>query len=123
MKELLTTGLVVALVSAGVTVTACGSDNEAEGQDGGPEGGIGFGTDGGAGGEGGPSACAKSTKKAEKLPVDMVIGLDTSFSMDFDSKWVNVRSALKTFVANPQYADLGIALQFFPLRRQCSAVD
>jgi len=123
MKELLTAGLVIALVGAGVAITACGSDNEAEGGDDGGGGGIGFVSDGGPGGDTGLMGCAKSTKKAEKLPVDMVIGLDTSFSMDFDSKWVNVRNALKTFVANPQYADLGIALQFFPLRKQCNVVD
>jgi hypothetical protein len=69
------------------------------------------------------SACATTQKKAEKIPVDMVIGLDTSFSMDFDSKWQNVRSALKAFVSNPAYADLGIGLQFFPIRKQCSVAD
>jgi hypothetical protein len=53
----------------------------------------------------------------------MVIGLDTSFSMDFDSKWTNVRSALEAFVQNPAYAELGIGLQFFPIRKQCSVPD
>jgi hypothetical protein len=53
----------------------------------------------------------------------MVIGLDTSFSMDFDDKWTNVKGALKAFVRNPAYADLGLGLQFFPLRKQCSVAD
>jgi hypothetical protein len=125
MNEMLRASLValVVLSGAGVVITACGSESAEPGDDGGIEGGTGFGNDGSSGGEAGAPSCAKSTKKAEKLPVDMVIGLDTSFSMDFDDKWVNVRDALKTFVANPAYADLGIALQFFPLRKQCNVVD
>src|SRR5690242_18191822 len=46
----------------------------------------------------GSAGCATDTKRAEKHPVDMVIGLHTSFSIDFDSKWPNVRDALKAFV-------------------------
>jgi hypothetical protein len=57
------------------------------------------------------------------VPLDMVLGLDTSFSMDFDDKWTNVKAALKAFVTNPSYADLGIGLQFFPIRKQCSVAD
>ena len=116
---------VVALLGAGIALGACGSDSEATGDDGGVEAGSGFANDGGGGGGGGDAfiGCAKTTKKAEKLPVDMVLGLDTSFSMDFDSKWTNVRDALKAFVSNPAYADLGIALQFFPIRKQCSVPD
>ena len=34
--------------------------------------------------------CATSKKQAEKQPLDMVIGLDTSFSMDFDDAWSKV---------------------------------
>ena len=125
MKDVLTTsGLVLcAIIGAGALATACGSDNEATTDDGGVEGGTGFGNlDGGATADG-FAGCATSTKKAEKLPVDMVIGLDTSFSMDFDSKWTNVRAALKSFVGNPANADLGLALQFFPVRKQCSVSD
>ena len=39
------------------------------------------------------------------------------------SKWSNVRDALKAFVGNPAYADLGVGLQFFPIRKQCSVAD
>ena len=129
MKQTFRFGLVgslaiVAVVVGGSTVTACGSESEPTV---GPvefEGGPGFNNDSSGGDGGDPFAgCAKSSKKAEKLPVDMVIGLDTSFSMDFDSKWANVRDAMKAFVGNPAYADLGIALQFFPLRKQCSVAD
>ena len=125
MKQLLTVSLVGLGGALGLVAStgACGSE-DATPQATGIEGGIGFNADSGSGGNGDASVgCAKSTKKAEKLPVDMVIGLDTSFSMDFDSKWTNVRDALKTFVANPAYADLGIALQFFPIRKQCNVTE
>ena len=56
----------------------------------------------------------------DNLPIDMMIGLDTSLSMDFDDKWINVRDALKLFVGNPKYTDLGVGLQFFPIRKQCN---
>jgi hypothetical protein len=43
--------------------------------------------------------------------------------MDFDSKWTNVKAALESFVSNPSYSDLGVGLQFFPIRKQCSVPD
>ena len=93
------------------------------GDSGSSSGGSTFQTDdgGGSGGEGG--GCASVSKKAENVPLDMVIGLDTSFSMDFDDKWTNVKAALESFVTNPSYADLGIGLQFFPIRQQCNVSD
>lgn len=33
------------------------------------------------------------------------------------------KTTLKAFVNNPAYGDLGLALQFFPARRQCSVAD
>src|SRR5258707_1200912 len=108
VKTIFTAGLVT-LFAGALSLGACGSDNEPlTSDDGGPGGGPGFGSDGGSADTGGFAGCAKSTKKAEKLPVDMILGLDTSFSMDFDSKWPNVRDALKSFVSNPAYADLGL---------------
>ncbi len=126
-----------AFVLAGLLAAACGStgdDSKFNSSGGttssgasGASGGFGDG-DGGLGSSGGTSGssgggCATTSKKAEKVPVDMVLALDTSFSMDFDSKWQNLRDALKSFVANPAYADLGIGLQFFPIRKQCSVAD
>ena len=126
MRTATLTSLAMIALSTAAGVAACGS-----------EGGSGVGTsssgststsggfvgaDGGAGGTN-FDACGTTRKKAEKVPVDMIIGLDTSFSMDFDSKWPNVRDALKAFVSNPAYADLGLGLQFFPLRKQCSVPD
>lgn len=100
---------------------ACGSDTTGAAADGGGGGGPGFGNDGG--GSDGSVVCSTTTKKAEKVPLDMVIALDTSFSMDFDEKWIHVRDAMKSFVSNPAYADLGVGLQFFPIRKQCSVAD
>jgi hypothetical protein len=113
--------LTIVFTITGLAVAACGTD--AEGGDG-QSSGSNTGTFGGAGGVGADlSGCATSRKKAERQPIDMVIGLDTSFSMDFDDKWLNVRDALKRFVSNPAYADLTIGLQFFPIRKQCSVED
>lgn len=103
---------------------ACGTDDSAAGEDSDVDaaggGGPGFGTGKGVG-DGG--ACTTTSKKAERVPLDMVIALDTSFSMDFDEKWTNVRAAVKSFVRNPAYAELGIGLQFFPVRKQCAVAD
>jgi hypothetical protein len=78
---------------------------------------------GGSSSSGSGVGCASVSKKATNVPLDMVIGLDTSFSMDFDGKWTNVKAALESFVNNPSYSDLGIGLQFFPIRKQCSVPD
>lgn len=140
------TALVSAFLFTGIAVIACGSDDDDDGSSSGNatasggasgNGSSGFGSSGVPGGDGGASSgasgqssgssgsegCNTTTKKAEKIPLDMVIGLDTSFSMDFDDKWINVREALKSFVGNPNYSDLGVGLQFFPLRKQCNVDD
>jgi hypothetical protein len=105
----------------GITAFAgCGSDPSPDTTDAGPPG-PGFGNDGGS--TDGNAVCSTTTKKAEKVPLDMVIALDTSFSMDFDGKWIHVKDAMKSFVGNPAYAELGVGLQFFPIRKQCSVAD
>lgn len=114
-------GSVIVASALGLSVVvACGTETEGA-PDAGSSGND-FAVDDGSGFDGG-GGCATTKKKAEKQPLDMVIGLDTSFSMDFDEKWPSVRDALKAFVGNPAYADLGIGLQFFPLRKQCSVAD
>lgn len=107
-------------------VAACGDDAglsstfrpdaAASGQDGGDPGT--FVLDGGADG-----TCSSTSRRAEKVPLDMLIGLDTSFSMDFDQKWTSVKRALEAFVRNPAYEGLALGLQFFPIRKQCSVAD
>lgn len=66
-----------------------------------------------------PNNCGGTTQKVELAPLDMVITLDTSASMDFDLKWVSVESALEDFATDPRFNGLGVGLQYFPLRKQC----
>ncbi len=108
-------------ISIAIGAPGCGSETVEPVDAGSNDGGDFAINDGGGTSDG--FGCATTSKKAEKQPVDMVIGLDTSFSMDFDSKWPNVREAIKAFVSNPKYADLGVGLQFFPIRKQCSVPD
>ena len=61
------------------------------------------------------AAVASVSKQATNIRSTWSSG-STSFSMDFDDKWTNVKAALESFVTNPAYADLGIGLQFFPIR-------
>lgn len=66
-------------------------------------------------------ACATETAEAKPAELDMALLVDTSQSMDFADKWRQVSSAIKVFVADPRYAELGVALQFFPESNfQCS---
>lgn len=80
-------------------------------------GGVGAG---GASQTGGSETCATSSAEIELTPLDMALGVDTSYSMDFDDKWAHVRGALKVFAHNPNYANMGVSLQFFPVRQQCN---
>lgn len=128
-KQTIFTSLAALTLGLACTQGGCGSENSefqdgsSSGNDPGASSGFVGGGDGGASSSGNLAACTTASKKAEKVPLDMVIGLDTSFSMDFDDKWTNVRAALKSFVKNPAYSDLGVGLQFFPIRKLCSVSD
>ncbi len=67
--------------------------------------------------------CAEISRKAELPPVDMLLALDTSYSMDYLQKWPSVKAALKAFVSDPRFAYIGMGLQYFPLRAQCKVDD
>jgi len=75
--------------------------------------------DGGGGGPLGDAACGTTREQAQKLPVDIVLGIDTSFSMDFESKWTNLSAAIDSFVSDPASAGLDLGIQFFPLHDTC----
>lgn len=75
-------------------------------------------TDGSTGAPG--DTCAAATAEVKPVPLDIALLVDTSYSMDFDLRWQYVKGALTTFVEGPEQDDLGLALQFFPLREQCS---
>src|SRR5688572_6899101 len=70
----------------------------------------------------GDAACATATQRAEVLPLDIYVMMDSSGSMlDFVSatgtttKWTAVRAALIAFVQDPLSAGIGVGLQYFPL--------
>jgi len=77
------------------------------------------GTDGGGGGPGADGSCGSVTQQAGKLPVDIVLVIETSFSMQFDNKWSTLSAALQTFVSDPASSSLDLGIQFFPLRQLC----
>ncbi len=82
---------------------------------------------GGAGGKGGdsnglPDACAADISKAEPIPLDMYVMLDTSSSMLDETaatttKWDAVKAALEAFLKDDASAGLGVGLQYFPLQK------
>jgi hypothetical protein len=65
--------------------------------------------------------CAEEAHKAEAVPLDLMMVVDSSASMnDFagagtETKWELATTALSAFVRDPKSAGLGIGLQFFPL--------
>ena len=64
-------------------------------------------------------ACATSTVKAERLPLDVYLMLDASYSMldptqSGASKWDAVKTALRGFMMDPQSAGMGLGMQVFP---------
>ncbi len=110
------------LVLGAATLPSC--NKEATTDDGGAtddmdvfgDGGNPFVDDGGM-------ACATQSAKAELAPLDILLVLDTSASMDFGGKWTSVKLAVKSFVANPAAVGLGLGLQYYPLRAQCNRDD
>ena len=64
--------------------------------------------------------CAANAQQVALVPLDMGLSVDTSYSMDFDDKWPQVRDALNVFAKNPNYVNMGVALEFFPVRQQCN---
>ena len=140
--------VLLALVACGSHPDVSSKDNGVLGNDGGAGSGavtasggsasnqgsgglvLGGGTTGNSGGSvEGPSggvtsvvnvACATDNGEARRTPLDIALLVDTSYSMDFDFKWQQVSGALLTFASAPRFNDIGVALQFFPARAQCS---
>jgi hypothetical protein len=63
--------------------------------------------------------CADVGRTVTLSPLDLFILLDVSGSMDYDYKWVAVKSAMKSFAGSKQFDGLGVGVQYFPLRAQC----
>jgi Mg-chelatase subunit ChlD len=64
-------------------------------------------------------ACAGELHEGKLVPVDLLLLLDTSGSMEDNaggkSKWRSVRDAIEIFLADPQSAGLGVGLATFPV--------
>ena len=71
-------------------------------------------------GDGGPTTerCAEQAHQAERIPVDLLLLVDTSGSMGQEfagrPKWGMVNDALTAFLGDPMSAGLGVGLATFP---------
>jgi hypothetical protein len=107
---------------AGEAGEAGATDDGNNGQGAGPSLGLDAGSNGGSANVN-METCAANAQRVALVPLDMGLGVDTSYSMDFDDKWPQVRDALNVFARNPNYANMGVALQFFPVRQQCNVTQ
>ena len=69
------------------------------------------------------AVCKDQGRRLDLSPLDLLVVLDVSYSMDYDEKWTAVKSAMKSFVGRPDFTGLGVGVQYFPLRNQCSVED
>jgi hypothetical protein len=71
-----------------------------------------------------PTQCAADVHKAEIVPLELMLLVDTSGSMTgmagMRSKWETAQAALRAFVSDPKSAGLSVGLQFFPRQKPCS---
>ena len=72
------------------------------------------GLGGGGGLIGADAACAKDSKTAILVPVNMFLVFDKSGSMLDGGKWAAAKNALKKFFQDPKVAGLRVAIRFFP---------
>jgi Mg-chelatase subunit ChlD len=68
------------------------------------------------------AACATATQRAQQVPLDIYVMMDSSGSMtdviapnSTTTKWDAVRDAVIAFLQDPQSAGIGVGLQYFPL--------
>jgi hypothetical protein len=97
--------------------------------------GVGPDNDAASGGDGGKSdlnlkydgvigdACAGTTATVELRPLDMLIALDTSFSMDFLQKWISVKKAIAAFTKDTTFDGTGVGIEYFPERARCAVAE
>lgn len=97
------------VVSAGMG--ACSHDNLGNGGD------ASANNDGGD--DSGITACATQSTQAMLAPLDLLLLLDNSASMDYLGKWLSVKGAVQSFVMNPQAEGIGLGLQYYPNRATC----
>jgi len=114
-----------AACSGGGDTTGSGGASSSGGLHGGTGGqgadftGAGGSNLGSGGNQGGMNGCAAETHAGKQDPLDLVIMLDQSGSMDGTvnniTVWQLVTDALDAFVQAPDSAGLGVGLQYFPL--------
>jgi hypothetical protein len=86
------------------------------------KGGSGASSSGAGGTAGSTETCAEPTQNAELVPLDMLIMMDSSGSMDDkaagsnDSKWTLITNALSQFMNAQKSTDIGVGIQYFPLK-------
>jgi hypothetical protein len=74
-----------------------------------------------------PAACAGEAHQAEIVPVDLMLLMDTSASMNSTSgartMWDRAQVAIAGFIGDPASAGLGVGLQFFPaiVKKPCAS--
>ncbi|HZF54516.1 MAG TPA: vWA domain-containing protein [Polyangiaceae bacterium] len=61
------------------------------------------------------AACAATSSEAKIVPLDMIILLDRSGSMDDGVKWPGATSALKQYVTSPDAAGVNVGIVYFPI--------
>jgi hypothetical protein len=111
--------------TSGTASNGSGTGNSMSGSMGSNVGGA-FVSSNGSGdpsGTGGGPTCGGTTSKAELIPLDIFLMLDSSGSMSEKTgasamgptKWSAITQALSAFFADPMSAGLGVGLQHFPL--------
>jgi hypothetical protein len=139
--------LAAGLACAQPAIESAGGKGGPKGGGGDGDGGSGGGNNGGSGapkppvtnyGDGGVSdapppnplgegnSCAGELHEAKPVPVDLLLLLDISGSMEesagTQSKWTAMRDALVTFVKDPMSAGLGVGMETFPPpSKKCTA--
>jgi len=63
--------------------------------------------------------CANASEEATLTPLDMLLALDVSDSMNEGGRWNAVSAALHSFASRDDFAGLGVGMQLFPQREIC----
>ncbi len=100
-----TTGVGTTVTTGGIVTTTTGAGGDEISLDGGPDGEMPIDDAG---------ACAATSAQAQTIPLDMIILLDESGSMDGD-KWTGATAALKSFIDDPASAGIGVGAVYFPV--------
>ena len=61
------------------------------------------------------NACVSTSAAAELIPLDMLILLDRSGSMDDSVKWPGATKAIKAFVQDPASTGMNVGITYFPV--------